>query len=79
MVKVLGICSKYPKLKKYILWALCLIEDMEQIFSDVKFSDQFKPGYDVYIVDDLIAPLPNALVIHMKSKILLFSNSRHCK
>lgn len=28
MVKVLGVCRKYPKLKRYIVWALHLLEDM---------------------------------------------------
>jgi len=68
MIKVLGVCSKYPKLKRYILWALHLLEDMQIV---VQFNSSVLPGFDVYIMDDLSTPLPNALVVHMMSKIEL--------
>lgn len=60
MVKILGVCKKYPKLKCYILWALHLLEDMGLT---VKFNNELLPSYDVYIVDNLDTPLPNALVV----------------
>jgi hypothetical protein len=48
MVKVLGVCSKHPKMKKYILWALRLLEDMNFICD---LSSEILQGYDVVIVD----------------------------
>jgi hypothetical protein len=67
-LKVLGVCHKYPNLKRYILWALYLLEDMPQLFGAIEFSTTAVPGFDVYIVDDISNPIPKALVIHMKSK-----------
>ena len=32
-LKVLGVCHKYLNLKRYVLWALHLLEDMPLIFS----------------------------------------------
>ena len=32
-LKVLGVCHKYPNLKRYVLWALHLLEEMPLIFS----------------------------------------------
>lgn len=54
---VCGVCYKYSNLRKYILWALRLLEDMPLIFNSVKFltAGQVpkKEIFDVYIVDDL--------------------------
>ena len=60
--KVLGVCNKHPNLKRYILWALKLCEDMPRVFTTVEFSTEVKPGFDVYISDHAYADLPNALI-----------------
>ena len=56
---VCGVCYKHTNLRKYILWALRLLEDMPLIFSDVKFLSPAQvsssPMFHVYIVDDLEA------------------------
>lgn len=50
---------------------------MPLLFDRVEIHTTFKPGYDVYIVDDLpdAAKAPPGLVIHLKSKSKC--NSRH--
>ena len=54
---VAGVVYKYTGFKKYILWALKLMEDMPHLFCDVVFltPEQVSKGpkYDIYIVDDL--------------------------
>jgi hypothetical protein len=56
---VCGVCYKYTNLRKYILWALRLLEDMPIIFTTVKYlePDQVVHAalFHVYIVDDLDA------------------------
>ena len=64
-VKVLGVCYKNQNLKRYILWALKLLEDMPLIFETVEFRETPIDGFDVYLVDSLsYKPLPNALIIN---------------
>lgn len=76
-LKVIGICYKHSNLKKYILWALKLLEDMPAIFSQVEFC-QANPSeqFDIYLVDDLDSHRKHSnvwtkekIIIHMKSKI----------
>lgn len=64
---VLGVCSKHPNFKRYVLWALKLCEDMPLVFKSVEFSAEVKPGYDVYITDHLYEELPKALVIVLRN------------
>lgn len=77
---VCGVCYQHTNLRKYILWALRLLEDMPFIFSSVKFltADQVSKErlFDVYIVDDFalhktaIADLDDkpTITVHIKSK-----------
>ena len=37
---VCGICYKHKNLKKYILWALKLLEDMPALFDRIAFTDK---------------------------------------
>ena len=63
-LSVMAICYKYPGMKKYMLWALKLMEDMPHLFKRVHFHSQLgKPSrreqkeargtFDIYLVDDL--------------------------
>ena len=70
---VLGVCYSYANLRKYILWALKLMEDMPQIFDRIEFSTTIKPGFDVYLVDDIHESKPLGLVVHFKSNIICLS------
>lgn len=65
---VQGVCFTYTNLRKYILWALHLMEDMPLIFDKIDIDTTVKPGYDIYLMDDVPAKPPQGLVIHFKSK-----------
>ena len=71
---VQGVCFTYPNLRKYILWALHLLEDMPELISNVQIDTTVKPGFDIYLVDDLPEVVPDGLVIHFKSKIFYLLN-----
>jgi len=43
------------------------MEDMPLIFSKVDIDTTVKPGYDIYLMDDVTAEPPQGLVIHFKS------------
>ena len=47
------------------------MEDMPLIFSKVDIDATVKPGYDIYLMDDVPAEPPQGLVIHFKSKMTL--------
>ena len=51
------------------MWALKLMEDMPQIFDRIEFSTTVKPGFDVYLLDDIHDQKPSGLVVHFKSNL----------
>jgi len=51
------------------------MEDMPQIFDRIEFSTTVKPGFDIYLVDDIHDQKPQGLVVHFKSNFTLFYNS----
>ena len=62
-MRVAGACFKHKHLKKYILWALKMLEDMPAIFPKAEYLSQYDnydskktyqqaPFYDFYLVDD---------------------------
>lgn len=44
------------------------MEDMPLIFDKVDIDTTVKPGYDIYLMDDVPHTPPQGLVIHFKSK-----------
>lgn len=44
------------------------MEDMPLIFDKVDIDTTVKPGYDIYLMDDVPRTPPPGLVIHFKSK-----------
>jgi len=48
------------------------MEDMPQIFDRIEFSTTVKPGFDIYLVDDIHDQKPQGLVVHFKSNFTLF-------
>lgn len=44
------------------------MEDMPLIFDKVDIDTTVKPGYDIYLMDDVPHTPPPGLVIHFKSK-----------
>ena len=73
---VCGICYKHKNLKKYILWALKLLEDMPALFDRIAFTDKPQElasgrSFDIYIVDDVSThTAPNGTItIHMKNTV----------
>ena len=75
-MRVCGICYRHKNLKKYILWALKLLEDMPRLFGRIHYTEnavqlqQSKP-FDVYIVDDVSDhKAPNgSITIYMKNTV----------
>ena len=73
---VCGICYKHKNLKKYILWALKLLEDMPALFDRIAFIDKPQElasgrSFDIYIVDDVSThKAPNgSITVHMKNTV----------
>ena len=50
------------------------MEDMPLIFDKVDIDTTVKPGYDIYLMDDVPHTPPSGLVIHFKSKSLWCNN-----
>ena len=73
---VCGICYKHKNLKKYILWALKLMEDMPALFNRFRFTERPQDlandtPYDIYIVDDVSMhnPPKGTITIYMKNTV----------
>ena len=69
------LCFTYTNLRKYILWALHLMEDMPDIFDRIEIGTTVQPGFDVYLVDEVPEQPPQGLIIHFKSKLY---SLKHC-
>ena len=63
-MRVCGVCFKHSHLKKYILWALKLMEDMPAIFPKVEYLNQFDTSGSCNRLEMLPPPFFNSCILN---------------